>query len=214
MKTYRNYLLGVLSLSLISATAIADPGHGPGGRFMKYFDTNHDNMVTLNELNAVVKQRFEKMDADADGFVTLKEFQAYISERRAQHQQQRFAEIDANSDGNISQDEYLHYRQKIAEQRFQQLDANNDGVVSQEEFQANKRGWWGGKSAHGGKFGMRRHGGGGRFFARMDSNNDGRLTLEENLAAWTNWFKRIDTNNDQVVTADEVKAFRDKVMER
>jgi Ca2+-binding EF-hand superfamily protein len=227
MKTNRNYLVGIFSLSLLSTVALADPGHGGGasGKFMMYFDTNHDNTVTIDELNAAVKQRFGKMDADSNGEVTMDEFQAYIQQRRAEHQQQRFADMDANKDGNLSKEEYIQYRQKRLEQRFQQLDGNNDGVVSQEEYQAHKRDFRGGKHGHHGKHGYGKYGhhgkhgacdhrGGGRFFARMDSNNDGQLTLDESLAAWTKWFNRLDTNHDQVVTVDELKAFRDTMKRR
>jgi len=209
MKSYKKYLLGAFSLSLISAAAMADPGHGPQGKFMMFFDTNHDNMVTISELNAAVKQRFETMDADGNGMVTPEEFKAYISERRAERQQQRFAKLDANDDGTISKDEFVQYQQKLAEQRFQRLDTNNDGAISKDEFDARQHGFRDGKYGHHGKYGMRRHGGGERFFARMDSNHDGQLTLDENLAAWTTWFNRIDANHDQVVTVDEVNAFRD-----
>jgi Ca2+-binding EF-hand superfamily protein len=214
---YRNYLLGLISLSMISAVAVADPGHGRGasGRFMMFFDANHDNMVTIEELNTAAKERFEKMDADGNGAVTMDEFQAYIRARKAEHQQKYFSNIDSNSDGNLSKEEFIQYREKMAEQRFQNLDANNDGMVSKDEFLAHKRGFRGGKFAHRGKCGPHGHGhGGGRFFSRMDSNHDGQLSLDETLAAWTKWFNRIDANHDQVVTADEVKAFREKMMGR
>ena len=216
MKNYRNYLIGIFSLSVISTVAIADPGHGGGAssKFMAKFDVNKDNMVTLDELNTVSKQRFRNMDTDGNNVVTLEEFKAYVSQRRAERQQQRFAEIDTNSDGSISKDEFVQYQQKIAEQRFQKIDANNDDIVGKEEFDARKHGFRDDKSSHHGKHGMRQHGGGDRFFSRMDSSHDGQLSLDETLAAWSKWFNRIDANHDQVVTADEVKAFRDNKMGR
>jgi hypothetical protein len=91
------------------------------------------------------------------------------------------------------------------------MDINNDGVVSKEEYFTRKSGYRGDKHRH---HGGDRHHGGNRFFSRLDSNNDAQLTMEESLAAWTNWFKRIDTNNDQVVTDDEVKAFRNSIREK
>jgi Ca2+-binding EF-hand superfamily protein len=83
------------------------------------------------------------------------------------------------------------------------MDANNDGMVSKEEYAARKSGWSGNKYGHHGK---------GKIFAKLDANNDGQLTRDESLGAWTNWFNRIDANSDQVVTADEVRDYRNRKM--
>jgi Ca2+-binding EF-hand superfamily protein len=219
MNTYSrftNLAIGacVLSLGLVSLTAVAGGGKGKG-KFMEYFDANQDGVVTMSELNEASKQRYAKMDADGNGAVTLEEFQAYLGDRKAQWREQRFTEMDSNGDNQISQQEYIQYKQQRAEQRYQEMDADKDGVVSKEEYLNRKRGYYGkryGKN-HGGKHGHH-HGGGDRFFSRLDSNNDAKLTLEESLVAWTNWFKRIDANGDQVVTADEVQAFRDSMRDR
>jgi Ca2+-binding EF-hand superfamily protein len=166
---------------------------------MEFFDSNKDNMVTISELNEASKLRYAKMDADANGIVTMDEFQAYLGDRKTQWREQRFATMDSNSDGQVSKEEYILYRQQRAEQRYQDMDADSDGMVSKDEYIARKRGYRGGKH--------HRHGG-NRFFSKLDSDNDMQLTMDESLAAWTNWFKRIDVNNDQVVTEDEVRAFR------
>lgn len=192
---YRNAILGACTLSLVSLTAVADGG---GGKFMEFFDANQDHVVTMSELDQASKDRFAKMDADANGVVTQEEFQAYVGERRVQWREQRFGEVDGNADNQISKEEYLAYKQKRAEQRYLEMDADNDGIVTKEEFLGRERGFRGGKHGHRG----------GRFFARLDANEDGQLTLDESLAAWSGWFKRIDANSDHVVTEDEVKAFR------
>ena len=202
MKTFTTLLIGMSSLTLVSL-AYADGGRGQS-KFMEFFDSNQDNMVTISELNESAKQRYVKMDADGNGIVTLEEFQAYIGDRRAQWREQRFAEMDSNSDGQVSKEEYVLYKQRRAEQRYQEMDADNDGIVSKEEYLNRKRGYRGGKHRHHGD----------RFFSKLDSNDDAQLTMEESLAAWTDWFKRIDVNNDQVVTADEVKAFRNNMRDK
>jgi len=207
MKTYRKYTyltLGFCAFSLVSLTVLADAGRG-SSKFMEYFDSNGDNIVTLSELNEASKERYAKMDADGNGEVNMEEFQTYLGDRKAQWREQRFVEMDSNGDSQISKEEYVLYKQKRAEQRYLDMDADNDGIVSKEEYLSQKRGYRGGK--HHGKH---RHGG-ERFFSKLDSNNDARLTQEESLAAWTEWFKRIDANSDQVVTADEVKAFRNSM---
>lgn len=214
MKTYSRFTsiaIGacVLSLGLVSLSAVAGGVKGKS-KFMEFFDANQDGVVTMSELNEASKQRYAKMDADGNGAVTLEEFQAYLGDRKAQWREQRFAEMDGNGDNQISQQEYIQYKQQRAEQRYQEMDANKDGVVSKEEYLNRKRGHYG--KGHGEKHGH--HRGGDRFFSRLDSNNDEQLTLEESLAAWTNWFKRIDANGDQVVTADEVQAFRQSMRDR
>jgi len=210
MKTATKLMIGMGMLALVSMAAFADSNRGQS-KFMEFFDSNKDNMVTMSELNEASKQRYAKMDADANGVVTMEEFQAYIGDRKAQWREQRFAAMDSNSDGQISKEEYIRYREQRAEQRYHDMDINNDGVVSKEEYFTRKSGYRGDKHRH---HGGDRHYGGNRFFSRLDSNNDAQLTMEESLAAWTNWFKRIDTNNDQVVTDDEVKAFRNSIREK
>ncbi len=204
MKTFTKLMIGMSSLSLVSMAALADGSRGQG-KFMEFFDSNKDNMVTISELNEASKQRYTKMDADANGVVTMEEFEAYIGDRKTQWREQRFAAMDSNSDGQVSKEEYILYKQQSAEQRYQEMDANNDGIVSKEEYLNRKRGYRGGQ--HG-------HHGGNRFFSKLDRNNDAQLTLDESLAAWTDWFKRIDANNDQVVTEEEVKAFRKSMREQ
>jgi Ca2+-binding EF-hand superfamily protein len=210
MKTFRQFSIfsiGLCTLSLVSLGAVADGGRGHN-KFMEYFDSNQDNMVTMSELNEASKQRYAKMDADSNGVVSLEEFQAYLGDRKAQWREQRFTEMDSNADGQVSKEEYILYKQQRAEQRYQEMDADSNGVVSKEEYLNRKRDYRGGN--HHGKMHGKHHGG-DRFFSKLDSNNDAQLTLEESLAAWTEWFKRIDANNDQVVTADEVNAFRNQM---
>jgi hypothetical protein len=210
MKSATKLMIGMGLLTLVSMAALADGNRGQS-KFMEFFDSNKDSMVTISELNEASKQRYAKMDADANGVVTMEEFQAYIGDRKAQWREQRFAAMDSNSDGQVSKEEYILYKQQRVEQRYQDMDADNDGMVSKEEYFNRKRGSRGGKHSH---HGGDHHHGGNRFFSRLDSNNDAQLSVDESLAAWTNWFKRIDANNDQVVTEDEVKAFRNNIRER
>jgi Ca2+-binding EF-hand superfamily protein len=210
MKKHSVFLIASISMSLVTGSVLADPGHHRKSRFMSFFDSNNDNIVTMDELNEAAKSRFSKMDTDGNGTVTMNEFRAYVDQRKEEQREARFKKLDTNSDGQISKDEYLSYKQQKAEQHFQAKDTNNDGLISQDEFGDRKHGAYckkhGNKHGHyGGKHG---HHKGARFFSKLDSNNDGQVTLEESQTAWTNWFKRIDANNDQVVTLDEVKNFR------
>lgn len=206
----------LITVGFITYTAIAtaDPGmHGDGkGKFMSFFDSNNDNIVTLDELNAASIKRFSAMDADGNGRVTEDEFSTYVNERRTEHKMQAFNNIDSNGDNQISKEEYLSYKAKQAEQRYSAMDANADGIVTKDEFDSALA------KRHGNKHGRyvegRSHHNRGRIFSRLDKNNDGELTLDESLAAWTDWFKRIDANGDQIVTADEIQNFRKQWREK
>jgi len=187
-------LLSILISTSISSFATAGP---KGGRFMSFFDTNNDKMVTMDELNVSSKIRFAKMDADNNKVVSVDEFSDYITQRRQQRRIKGFNKVDQDRNGRVSSEEYMTFKQQQAEERFQQLDINNDGYVSSDEFISAKH------RRHG-----KRRGRGKRFFTKLDANADGHITRDESVIAWSNWFKRIDADHDEVVTADEVSTFR------
>ncbi len=202
----------VLFVSIsFSSLAIAGPDHhgagaGKGGRFMSFFDTNRDKMVTMDELNEASKTRFEKIDADGNKVVSADEFKEYVVERRQQRRLAGFKMADQDASGLVSRDEYIRFKEQRAEQRFQELDVDADGLVSSDEFLASRY------QRHGGQSDSRsdRHGRGMRFFSKLDGNGDGHVTRDESVIAWSNWFKRIDGDRNQIVTEQEVIKFRDR----
>ncbi|WP_455207869.1 EF-hand domain-containing protein [Kaarinaea lacus] len=205
MKNQSLMYLVLFGMTVLSVPALADTdGHNGKGRFMSFFDTNGDNVVTMDEFNDAAAKRFDTIDTGKDGVVSKEEFQSYIAQKRSARHDEKFQSMDTNNDGQVSREEYISYKQKYAENRFQGMDTNSDGVVSKEEFDAHKSQWSGHKQGH---FGKR------DIFAKLDANNDGQLTREESLTAWTNWFKRIDVNSDQVVTAEEVREYRSNKIE-
>lgn len=72
---------------------------------------------------------------------------------------------------------------------FADLDLNGDGVVTQTELD----------SLSGGR--------GAGMIARLDDNNDGRITREEMRAGADRMFRRMDANGDGVITPDERPGF-------
>jgi Ca2+-binding EF-hand superfamily protein len=182
----------LISGIMCSSLALA---HGGGtGKFMRFFDTNKDGVVTQDEFDAAMNTRFQHMDSDHNGTVSMQEFHNYLRQRRQEHKQAWLKQMDSNGDGSVSQDEYIAYQTKKAQSRFTRLDKNHDGVLNADEL---------GKCSH-----HRRHHGGKGLFHKLDANGDGVITLEESRAAWSNWFTRLDSNGDKVVTSDEVNAFR------
>lgn len=185
---------GAALLVLAMSTAPAMAGGGKG-RFMKHFDTNNDGSVNMAEFNAAAAERFKRMDSDANGILSKDEFRAHMRAKKDERKQKKFARMDTNGNGSVERDEFLAHKQAKAERKFTRMDKNGDGSVSKEEHASCKKG------KHHKK----------RMFKRMDKDGDGQVSQSESLTAWSNWFKRIDANNDQVVTADEVKAFRNRI---
>lgn len=207
-KHIKFFTISVATISLASLTGIAMAGagqhsHHKGGKFMSFFDSNQDNIVTMDELNAASKSRFAKMDTNGDNTVSRDEFDNRIKQRRQEHQELAYKTVDENNDGNISKAEFASHKQKQADRQFQNMDSNNDGVISPGEFATGKH------QRNGKKY---QHQYGKRIFAKLDANSDGKITQDESLTAWTNWFKRVDENGDQIVTLEEVQKFRSNNM--
>ncbi len=184
-------------LFALSVTSMADSDQHGKGRFMALFDTNGDDVVTMEEFKQAAAERYKLMDSDSSGTVTQEEFRTYLAEKRQKWKAMKFERADADKDGNITQAEYLNYKQQEAQRRFQQMDADGNGLVSVDEFSKSRSGYR--------KYGKH---GKGNIFARLDKNGNGEITQEESLTAWTEWFTRIDSNGDNVVTAEEVREYR------
>jgi hypothetical protein len=101
---------------------------------------------------------------------------------------ERLKAADTNADGLLSRSEAAALP-RLAE-RFDAIDANKDGLVSFEELRASR-----------GKHG--RHGG---HFKRVDTDNDGKVSKAEALAAAEAMFARADANADGFVTREEMRA--------
>ena len=89
-------------IALVSATAaVALPAAAQMG------DGRMAGMAqTRAEVEARVKERFGKFDANRDGTVTADEMKAFAEARMKKSGDARFAEMDANKDGSISRTEF------------------------------------------------------------------------------------------------------------
>jgi Ca2+-binding EF-hand superfamily protein len=186
--------IALLVVAMTAVPVLAADSHGKG-RFMAFFDTNNDGMVNMAEFTAAVEQRFKLTDTDANGFVSKEEFRAYLGARKEERQKKKFARMDSNANGTVERSEYLAYQQARAERQFARIDKDGNGAVSKDEYESGR------KHRH-----HKRN-----MFERMDTDKDGQISKNESLTAWSNWFKRIDANNDQVVTTDEVKAYKNQI---
>ncbi|MCQ8184096.1 hypothetical protein [Parvularcula maris] len=85
--------------------------------------------IAKEDMLEKVRERFEGMDANADGFIGSDE----VGEgRRARFAQRMIEAQDKNEDGFVSLEEML----AAAEARFDRADADGDGILTEEEREA------------------------------------------------------------------------------
>jgi len=133
---------------------------------------NKDEHKTLRENTRKEKnaRRFDRVDANADGFISKAEMEAAEQaklEKRVEHRQIRKQRLDTDGDGSLSDAEKQAAKDTRKakrkgkkgpkEARRIKLDANADGLVSRAEFTTHTE----------------------KLFVRMDANGDGVLTKGE-----------------------------------
>ena len=139
------------------------------------------------------------------------------------HGAHMFERLDTNKDGKITRAE----SKKLADERFTSMDTNKDGAIVEAEIKAaheKMRAEWqkkqsanksGDKSAdepsrkgpgHGAHHGHHKGPGPGGFFAKLDTNKDGKVTRAEADVAETTRFNKFDKNADGAVTREEAQS--------
>jgi Ca2+-binding EF-hand superfamily protein len=167
------FITATLLTAAVTATyAYAAPNTRQFHMF-EQMDTNNDNQLAKDEVTGRLADNFDKFDSNSDGFLTKNELP-----NRGKHQQRpAFSTMDTNNDGLIAKSEASG---RLAD-NFDKLDSNNDGFLAKDEL-PNKR---------------RQHQ--GMRFAKMDTDNDGKISTEEMMQH----FNQIDSNNDGFITEDE-----------
>ncbi len=106
----------------------------------------------------------------------------------------RFEEMDSNGDGGLDITE-----SGLSQQDFTLLDVNGDGLLTQADFEANKP--QGGPRAGG----MGPPHDPSKLISKLDSDGDGAISQAE--SGWgSDMFNQVDTNGDGKITLEELKA--------
>ncbi len=151
------------------------------------YDTNRDNVITLEEMSAYRKVWMKEMDVNKDGKLQSGEYRADV-----------FKLVDVNRDGTVTIEEFMVFftgdakdamqalpeaakRAPAKTHWFQKRDANGDGKVDRAEWVA----YW------------------VVTYKAADSNHDGKLTSDEFKAFSAAEFKEMDTDNDGNLTEAE-----------
>lgn len=212
--------------SLILAASIAAAFAGPA--IVQAAAQPDKPAMTRAQVQAKVQAMFAMVDANRDGAVTKPEFDAFRTKMQAEHETKRaerrgemFGKLDANKDGQISRAEFAarpdHGPDGMGMRWGMRGPDGKDGP--------GKMGMWGhGRGERGPGHGMGGPGMGGPgmggwggpngdkhaegFFAALDANKDGRVTLAEASAKPLAMFDKADTNKDGSVTPEEHRAAR------
>ncbi|HUG45299.1 MAG TPA: EF-hand domain-containing protein [Sphingomicrobium sp.] len=166
----------------VSAAAIATLAVGPalaqaGADGAKAM---HKAPMTRAAVVARVQEHFAKLDADKDGFVTKAEAEAMKAEKRKMKMgghDKMFDRMDADKDGSISRAEFDAAHKAMAEKMAKHRQM---------------------RMGHGPL--------GPRMFEIADTDNDGRVSLEEATNAALARFDKADTDRDGILTAEEMRA--------
>lgn len=159
-----------------------------------------DRPQTRAAVEARVQARFARADANRDGYVTQDEVRARAEARRGERREQMFERLDTNHDGSISRAEFnARPALRGGERRAMRGERRGQRFAN-----------------HGGR-GMR-GGFGGRGFAAMDLDHDGRVALAEANRVALERFDRVDSNRDGTISLEERQAareaFRGRMQER
>ena len=131
-----------------SATSVAasddDHGHRKGRKIsIEKIDTNGDQMISKEEIEADAKTRFDEVDTNNDGKLSAEEMSAHgkkeMTQRIEKRQAKMLKRMDLDYDGMLSFDEMQAKQLKRLNKMFERLDANEDGMLSAEELQKMKR---------------------------------------------------------------------------
>tara|TARA_R110002111_G_scaffold153375_1_gene220138 strand:- start:86829 stop:87893 length:1065 start_codon:yes stop_codon:yes gene_type:complete len=192
-------LLTVLCFSINGLSAAPEPGESAPQDIFQQLDKNSDGTVTADEVPADKERFFDHLirlgDQNKDGKLTKNEFESGLKKedqkfpagespdrnRDPRNFQNFMSRLDRNGDKKISKDELPEPLRERLEPLFQRL---NKDEISLEELSRYGNMFRGNREGEKRTENPKRNAGepserAERFFQSLDSNKDGKLTLEE-----------------------------------
>ncbi len=163
---------------------------------LQRLDSNDDGKISIDELQKVQTDRFNKMDVNHDGIISNVEFSEYHQQLQSKVVQHQFLRFDKNSDGKLDNGEYQAVSQMGKGRAIQhnlpafaQADSDRDNAISLTEWQV-----------------LRPQKTRTAVFQKLDSNKDGKIGQDEFWQSRQEWFKKMDSNSDNFLTVKELAA--------
>lgn len=162
-------------------------------RLLKTADTNKDGKISKEEATARQDALFTEIDANKDGAITRGELLDYREAKREEFRKNNPAPQQADNGNN--------------QQQEQRADRRDDNRRDGDRQAWNHRGW--GHHDHNrreARWEGRRHGQmmRGGFFRMVDEDKDGKISKAEASAAGDKLFARMDSNKDGTISIDDL----------
>ena len=188
----------ILSLTIGTTAVIAGSATTSerAAHFAEKFDVNQDGVISGDEVQFVLAEKFTTADTDGDGSLTQEEMSVVHELRHQERAAEHFANLDADSSGSLTLEEMSTGRhgkrhpERMAE-HFTELDTDSNGSLTVAEFQAGKPSGKRGNKAE-------------RMFSRMDLDGNGLLSSIEINTPLLEKIDNMDTDQDGTVSAEEL----------
>ncbi len=197
----------LLSAAAVGSLALVGPALAQTAPDSPVTVEMHHGPMTRTAAVEMVQSHFAKLDANHDGFLTKAEMDSAHDRMRSN--------VRTRIEKRMGEKGDMPDRGAM----FDRLDSNHDGSISKEEFTSAKPMTMerrvvvmkdGAEVDGHGKMGMRMHRMGMRFggqmFEKADSNNDGKVSLQEATNAAAAHFDSADANHDGTLSPDEMRA--------
>jgi Ca2+-binding EF-hand superfamily protein len=217
-------LVGVIAVLLAGAPVLAQDR----SELFAQLDTNQDGYVSLDEVPAEHRAKFERLlklaGKEQEKKINKALFQGAVraeksgsnaaqadakEEPRPRESEDLFAKLDMDKDGIVKAEEVAESQKAAFERLLKNGDIDGDGKLSREEYAASTKATETPRQPGrgGGAPGQARPGGPPidprEMFARMDRNQDGKISKDEAPPRIQENFDRIDANSDGALSPEE-----------